>query len=741
MAVLSSILWVAGFVLSVVIAPQLRIWTWGPTMLCFALSTSFALPVIWKERANRMDLLVAIAGALLVTWLVIRATVSPVSELSQADTLLVAMSVATFVSFRAIGSNVGAQRILVAGITLLTAAHLFVLFQQISDRTYSPVFPNRTSKLPSGFYGHYSYGASYLIAASLLLGAAALHSREKAFARIIFGIVAVLGIVGIYYTRSRGAILGVSGGFVALALYTLIVGRREGRWWFAPSVVAIPVVLIATGYVLYQGWASAELARSGNIRGGQFDMLGMLDNTSRFYLSGIAISCFQLHPWLGGGSRSFSWECYRFWDRTAMGDGNYKPEHVHNELLQTATEYGIIGAALLIIFLVCIIVAATFRIAAVKRSSSVPYADAWTIGGLAGFAGMFVHSNFEGIFRIAPGAILLALCLSAACYRSGGREDSRPRAWIRSGLVSIFGTAAIVLLSLAGWKGAQATRILWATFFGEEIPGYETKIDALSKAIRIWPIYSLIQERGAFLQKAAAQEPSPEKARSFLELALSDYRKSSELHPYDPSSAVASANLLSSLDKDSQAESEYERGIRLQGGMEGTFQARFHFAKHLHRKAIADFDERNPASSLTTFEAAVRQMEETFNNTWVHVTPQDGKLRVRLHEDYGRALEADGQFRKALAVYDFATTLPYGGGSHYNAALMLGRLAVSVWNERRPEDALFLYQQATHRLKASRQDLPSGFTTEQKNEYEAYLMRTIDYLKGAKVTPSKGVDF
>jgi O-antigen ligase/tetratricopeptide (TPR) repeat protein len=742
MAAATSILWIAGFVLSVVIAPQLRIWTWGPTMLCFALSTLFALPVIWKERANRMDLVIVIIGALLVTWLGIRASISPVAEFAQADTLLVAMSAATFVSFRAIGSNTNAQRILITGIALLTAAHVFVLFQQVSDRTYSPVFANRAGGMPSGFYGHYSYGGSYLVAASFILGAAALHSREKILIRVMLGLVALLAICGIYYTRSRGAIFGAVGGFSVLALYSVIVGKRDKRWWSIPCAFAFPIILIGIGFVLYKGWGSAELARSGNVKDGQLDMMGMLDNAIRFYLINIAVSCFMLHPLLGGGARSFSWECYRFWDLEAMGQGSVKPEHVHNELLQTAVEYGILGVSLLIVFLICAIVAATFRSATGKKSAASPYADAWRIGGLAGFAGLFAHSNFEGIFRIAPGAILLALCLSAACFRSVGQDESPlSRPWLRSGVVSLLGVAAIFLLSVSGWKGTQATRILWPTYFGGGEPGYETRIDALSEAIDIWPLFSLVQQRGILYQQMAADESSPESARSLFELAVADYQRVSELHPFDPASVVASANLLSLFGQNTQAESGYERGIKLQGGMEGGFQAHFNYARHLHRKALAQYDPTNPAAALEIFQMAILHMEEALNTSWAHGNPKDQKLRVKLHEDYARALEAAGKFRQALAEYDFATTKPYGGGSHYNAALLLGRLAVTAWSERRSEDALYFFIWANNRMYSSRQDLPSGVTAEDKREYAAYLLRTINFLKGAKVTPSKKVDF
>ena len=102
-------------------------------------------------------------------------------------------------------------------------------------------------------------------------------------------------------------------------------------------MIVSPFILILLGIFFLRFLGDIQEARYGS-----GDMDGLLDNTIRLYLIGIAVSCFGLHPLLGGGSRSYSWECFRFWDTNAMGAGGRKPEHVHNELLQTATDYGAI---------------------------------------------------------------------------------------------------------------------------------------------------------------------------------------------------------------------------------------------------------------------------------------------------------------------------------------------------------------------------------------------------------------
>jgi len=735
MAVISSIFWVLGLILSVTLAPQLRVWTWGPTMLCFAFSALFALPAIWGERRNGSDMITVATGAALVFWLALKAALTPVHELAQADSLLVSMAVATFVSFRAVGRSVAGLRIVIGGIAALTVASLLVMAMQLEHPGYSPVFHQINSSHPSGFYGHYSYGGSFLIAVSLLLGGLAMHSRENRAVRVILGIIAVLGFCGIYYTRSRGAIFGAAGGFGALIILTLVIGKRDDKRWFAPAVIAIPLIAAGIIFALLSGWSDAQEARS-ELQG----VTGLLDNSTRWYLAGIAISCIQLHPWWGGGARSYSWECFRFWDIEAMGIGSNKPEHVHNELLQTATDYGLIGATLLLVFLSCIVIVAIVRIAMEKRVSGGAHADGWRIGGLAGLAGLFVQSNFEGIFRIAPGAILLALCISATCYRKSS-EPVKPtaRPWFRSSLVSILGLAACISLAFAGVKGTRVSIILWPSYFGAEPTGHETAIDALTRAIEIWPLQSLIQKRGLSCQHAAAKETSGETARTFIELARRDFRSASNLNPYDPASAMGSANLLSALKRNPEAEAEYTRAIKLQGGMEAAFKANFSAAKHYHSKALESYDSTHPAASLADFQIAVRHTEKAFHDSWLYEAG-DHILRVQMHQNYGQTLEALGDYKGAMEEYDIAAKLRYGRNSNYHAGLLLGRLAVKKWAERRPEDAMQLFIQASQRIGAAGNNLPEDVTPAKRDEYMAYVRDTINYLKGAGITPSEAVD-
>ncbi|MGJ8642759.1 MAG: O-antigen ligase family protein [Luteolibacter sp.] len=737
MAPISAILWVAGLVFAVVFAPQLRIWTWGPAMLCFSLSTLLALPLIWRERRNSGDLVIVISGFLLVFWIGIRATVTPIRELGHSDLLLVSMAVATFVSFRGISTSIPAQRILYFGIAALTAASLYVITRQVSEPSYSPVFP-RDGGLPSGFYAHYSYGASYLIAVSSILLGLALHGKERIVIRLLLGLIAILALVGVYYTKSRGAVLGAMGGLGVVLTFSLIVGKRDQKKWFTPTILAVPFLVAGLAYALYTGWSNIQEERSiGGIA-------GMFDNAVRFYLASIAISCFQLHPLLGGGARSYSWECYRFWDYEAMGQGKLKPEHVHNEFLQTATDYGLLGAGLLVVFLISATILVIYRTSSRRSAESPRFADGWRIGGIAGLAALFIQSNFEGIFRIAPGAVVLAICLSAACFpNTTAAATGKIRfAWFRSGLLTSAGIISAILLFSLGLKGTRISLILWPSFFSNSPTGNETKLDALNKAIPVWELLSLYRERAEVGQKLAIGEKSPATAAEFMKLSLSDFKKVAELHPYDPAAFVSSANLLSSLGSYHEAESDFAKAIKLQGEMEACFQSHFHAALHYQRKALKEYDPDNPIGSLSDMQIATGHIEKAFTNNWIHNNIQDQQLRVTIYQNYGRLLETLGEPKKALEVYDFVAELPHGRNSHYMAALLYGRLAVESWfDKRRPEDALYFFNMAVHKIGRSAGHLPKGVTPEQREEHSNYFRNSINTLKGGKIIPSKSVDF
>lgn len=712
-------------------APQLRIWTWGPTMLCLSASVLAALPTYWNRRNSYTDLLLLITGTLLVLWISIRAATSPVLEHAQADGLLTAMAVATFVSFRAIISQALAQRVLIFGLTLVLLASVVVFAYQIQDPTYSPIFPISEPRRPAGFFAHYSYGASFLIPVSFVLSAFALRSNAHIAVRILLGIIAILGCVAVYYTKSRGGFIGLGIGLVVLVVLSVLAGRQIGKKAFPIVLLALPFVLIILVAGLKIGLSNVQETRSGSD-----DLTMMLDNNVRFYLLGIALSCIAMHPFLGGGSRSFSWECFQFWDTDAMGRAWAKPEHVHNEFIQTASDYGILGAVLLLIFILMVFIIGIFRITADHSSEYERKITFWKIGGIAGFIGLFAQSNFEGILRLPTGAILLGFCLSAACVPSPHNLPKTPSAFISSSLITLSGLVAAIALAIFGWKGSLTSRKLWPSHFGKSPVGREAKADALTEAMTIWPLGSFYHQRAMIYQTLSLEHRDNPSSKDLMELAISDHQKAGELNPYSPEAAINSAFLLNILGRNEEAEIEFQRAVILQGNMEEAFHSNKLYANYLHKQGLRHLAENDMDSALPSLRDAVKHIDmmAEIQGNWL-VQPKERKLLVEIRLSYGRALERVGKFSDALKEYDRTAKLSYGNSAHYWAGVLLGKRAVAVWKKSKSEDALALFKMALDRTQKSG-SLPAGVTKKNKNDYISYLKKKIAYLEGARIEPS-----
>ena len=737
MIAFSTIFWILGFVLSVVIAPQLRVWTWGPTMLCFGAAMVLALPVFLRKSAAWESLYVLIPGIAISAWIALRSFFSPVQELATHDLLLVSMAVCTYIVFRAGGGRGASGNLLISGIVLILGASLWVISRQMMDPSFSPVFPSGDLKSIRGFFGHYSYCASFLIPCSLLLAGLALHGGFHLVIRLFLLAVAIGGVAAVVLTESRGGVIGLGTGLAALVFGLILIGKRDGKRWFAPVAIIAPILFIVGGILFVGVLEGVEQSRNKGS-----DLTGMLDNSIRFYLLGIAVSCITQHPWLGGGSRSFSWESFQAWDVAAYGRGAAKPEHVHNEFVQTVSEYGYIGGLLLVIFLGCVAVAFLAKTLAHNKDIHDKLGDGWRIGGFAGFIGLFTQSQFEGIFRIPPGAILLALSLAAASTALAKPAD-RPRFLPANWLLAVCALAVMIPLFAYGLKGTKATQALWSAFFSREPLSSQEKIQALTRGIAAWPTSALHHERGTQYRKLATEKPAADLShKELLALALVDYTSASELHPLDPTNLFNRAGTLRLLGINEEAEPLYRQATKAQGNMEAAFNANQRFADFLFEKSVAEYARNDFQSAINTLEIAARHMDRAseLNLNWSSLAGSD-VLSVRIHSLLGQAFESAGDPKRALEQFDHAAGLSGGGSAHYLAGIMLARKAVNAWLVRgAEEDALRLFLEAEQKIiKAN--PLPTGVTPEGRNAYIEYLRLNISDLKDADVEPSATLNF
>ena len=732
MPIASSTFWIAGFILSAIMGPTLKIWTWGPTMLCFAAATAFALPNIWRDGLGKLNLYILVTGLATAAWFGGRAWFSPAQELARIDLSLVVMAVSTFIVFQNAFRNNKAQAIIIIGIALLLVANLTVMTVQMGDITYNFLIPHTSRTWPAGFFRFYSHCATFLIVSSLLLGAFSLKSSWPLFAKIVLLLLALLGIVAVFITKSRSGMLGASGGVFTLLIYWLMTSKRDDRKWSGVALVIAPIVILVIAAIALSTLESVQQTRQEGS-----NLIDMMDNNIRLYLYGIALSCIMLHPFMGGGSRSFSWENYQFWSAEEIGGYGADPEHVHNEFVQVFTDYGITGAIVLTAFIVGIWVLCTFRSLVQGEWTKSTHGDAWRIGGIAAFIGIFIQSNFEGILRTAPGAILLAICLAAASHdRIHEYSNSIKHLWPRRISLTVISLMGICLMAFYGWKGSLVSKDIWTTVFEKTPTPDERKIEAYTKALSHWELESLHSQRGILFYNLSTDKSDKQQIHQSLEMAITDFKKAGSLHPFTPLHPRNTANALSRLKKTDEATTYYEKAIQLQGGMEAGYQSRFYFANHLSDAGLNELYTGSAEVAIEYFKRA-SELLKTFPAYFYGASYNT--LQINLTTNLAKAYEEQKQFQLALESYDLAARGNQDPNANYFAGYMLMNIAEMALSEQRPADALRLFIEAEKRIT---QTPPSSILTpEDRNTILEELRKNIVGLEQEQHRPSEEIHF
>lgn len=731
----SAVFFSLSLILAVVLGPQTRPWTWGPSLVCLGLAVLCALPSFLRNQ-SKIGMGFLILGSVTAGWFAWRAAVSPVAELRVADLLLLAGAVGAFLVTAATAGDQRAERIFLWALAGLLGANVIVIVLQVADPSFHPIFASKPTTLPSGFYTHYNECANFLVGAGFILAGASLFGSYSKLTRILWGLVALSGLVAVYYTRSRGGILAVGGGSVVFAIIALLISKRRNSPYFAASVIAVPFFfLLAAGWI-YKGWSDAQAFRF-QTEAETFTGVAasVMDHSVRLHFIGIALSCIQLHPWSGGGSRSFSWECNQFWSYKDHGSGGARIEYVHNELLQAATDYGLIGAGLLLILLSWASFRVIIRSCFSWEGPRISTTDALQIGGFAGLIGMFIQSSFSFVFHLFPGVLLLGICIGRMVFQ--GAEEKPSNGW-KLPRVSILTASGAITIFATLWMGIAGTRlmhILWDSYFRSPAGiSVEVKTNAIARATAIWPQATLHNDRAFILQRAARESNLPAAENPDISEAIYDYQKAVQLHPYEANIRTNLATLLGAVGREKDSEREYDQATILEGGFESGYKAHFKYCEYLTMRGLRELEANNLEAAVQSFSDALIQFKKIKEKTpWVPKQPAGLALKFPLYIGIGMSNEAAGDYEGAFAAYDEVAGEYGGSEGHLRSGLLLGKLAETAWKERQPSKALTLFQKASKRLHSS-VNLPAGLA-ETRSEHLEYVTARIQYLLDAKIVP------
>ncbi len=619
MKFISPIFLAASFLLALVFGAQTAEWSWGPAFLALGLAVVAGI----GSRREAGGRAVGLAMLPAAGWILYRGLTSDVMDFARADAMLVLVVLATAWVVSGLRGEERPVSVLFSGLAVVSAINLGIAVVQSQTPEFMWPYHHRPSNAATGFFGHYNYFANYTLGAGLLLAARGFFSRDHFALRFLFISIAFWSAAMVVVSGSRGGTLAMGVGIVVLVGCGAVLAWRGGAWWSKVFLVAFPLLLVGAGF---GGWKlmSGVLERRG---GGDLNQLA--DNSARLEWIDLSLRVAGDHPLAGGGSRAFSWERNRHWEVEDMGRRAVNERFVHNELLQTVTDYGAVGAILIILPIGFVGWFALSRLFLGGPRDDDRHMDSVAAGILGAGGAVLVQANFSFVFHLLPSTMLLGLLFGMAAWlpvaKPGRRELGRSTAFV----------PGLPLAASLLWLGGQATRSLeraWPVLYAESSlvrsdPG--RAITRLEDAARFWPGHRFFEEAANHARLAALDDPDDRDRWNHRAARL--YQQAEPLHPHHPGIALNLANTLSELGRIEEAEKSYERAITLQGGLESAFNARYFYAKHRYELWHHRWtEERRSAEALWHFLRVRELLVEAENQG--RKMPDRDELRKRVDE-------------------------------------------------------------------------------------------------------------
>lgn len=286
-----------------------------------------------------------------------------------------------------------------------------------------------------GTFGNPIYLAVYMLFHIFIALLFMLRERKSTGLRWSYGVLAALEIVVLYYTATRGAVLGLIGGLVIVALLGIFNKNPEERVMRkAGAAVLVSIALLIGGFFAFRDapfmTQNPILVRFSSLT------FSELKTQGRYFVWPIAYKGWQEKPVLGWGQDNFNY----------VFEKHYVPEmhrlepwfdRAHNIFLDWMVSAGSLGIlAYLSLYGTLLYI--------VWRKSSLSWGEKSVITGLA--AAYFFHNFF--VFDHQTSYVLFFSLLAYVHFKGSGAVDvSKGEKSVSGGM--LFG--AVVALAVVVW--------------------------------------------------------------------------------------------------------------------------------------------------------------------------------------------------------------------------------------------------------------------------------------------------
>ncbi len=473
--------------------------------------------------------------------------------------------------------------------------------QAYVDTNYYSIFSERIRfGFPSGLYLHYNHFANFLLGIGLLSFGLALDGERKRLVRILALLMFGLAVFGVVLSNSRGAIFGLGSGiFVALIGWLLSLWRRKVD--FSGIALVITLALSPLLVVSLRHLGAMAVERRGMVDG------------CRMQFAGMAMDLIEEKPLIGGGSRSFFFDCFSKWDPKHLYLGSRDPQYVHNEYLQAAVDYGLVGAGILfVIFCATFFRGVTFLTMTHKNDGGD---TGFVIGSIAGLVAMGVQAFFSFVYHVLPDLMLMSFCLALILRQpwifaqDGVPRKQRIGKWLMPALSVLLGTGIIGFAARDG--------MAWLKLGPPRERGTQTReeqIASLKQALSVRPDFRVMTQLTKLMaDQASAKDVTIEERARILDDAINIQNELVKRAPLSFGSRLNLALLYDAAGRYNESSPIYRNSLDDDLIYEIVFGHRYYYTMHLFSRGNKVWRERDPEKALACFLKARSMAAEVKN--------------------------------------------------------------------------------------------------------------------------------
>jgi O-antigen ligase len=601
MNIFSTILFLLGFVSAGLFAIGMDPYSCGIPLVLMGLALVFES---WNRGERGRAGWVFVLVILTSLYFGVQMYRSPVQDFGRSDGLLLAGAMMAF--WWVWSSRSRMMRPLLGTLWLMVVANIIVAcVQKFVDVDFYPIYGQRaTTSFPSGLYLHYNHFANFMVGVGLFSFGVGMAGKLGRWMKIMALLIYFICFFGVYLATSRGAWLAMGFGSVVVLVGWLAYLWREKRPYAGVSLIASTVMAPIVIMFAWQYGAKAVAERGGS-------------DSGRLEMASMALELIQERPLWGGGSRSFFFDSIRKWDAKELYIGSGDVQYVHNEYLQAAVDYGLVGFGLLLVLFAVVI----FKgVSLLTMGASVPYAnEGMTLGAMAGLFGMGVQAFFSFVYHVLPDVLLMGILVGIlvsqpwALSNSSKQSDKQDKGavnWVGYGLV---GSLLGLCVALFAFRDAAAWYIMQPRFDFTK-PSLDVSAKRHDRAIALRPDFRVMSDLSQVLVKMNhAEGESSEMRKVRMERAIENQVALLKRAPDSFHDRLNLALMFDAVGRFCEAEQIYMGLVDILDARESHYGARYHFAKHLFVRAHFVWRKREPEVALSLFMKAKNQVERMFS--------------------------------------------------------------------------------------------------------------------------------